>query len=135
MNIYICMCVSVAVDVRSRSTYIFISSMEQIYHLIKGKRAGMLAVPELSLLLSGSALVEGNVENLEGNPCYVPMGTLVAGCVCWMRQHGHGAQTGFMLLHCALCSPSPASFRGISTFACAGEVWGFWVGAWQSNSS
>lgn len=31
----------------------FVSGTEQIYHLIKGKRAGVLAVPELSLLVPG----------------------------------------------------------------------------------
>lgn len=53
----------------------FVSSMEQIYHLIKGKPAGMLAVPELSLLISGSrpqrALVEGSLGHC------VPTGTFV----------------------------------------------------------
>lgn len=51
----------------------------------------------------------------------------VAGCACWMHQHGLGGTDGLRAPALCLCTPSPAGFRGISSFACicAGEVWGF----------
>lgn len=91
----------------------FISNMEQIYHLIKGKRAGMLAVPELSLLISGSglrcALVEGNLVRR------VPTGTFVwLDVLSAYRQLGHGGTAGLHAPAPRRCFPSPAGFRGIS---------------------
>lgn len=95
------MCVYIAMYARSRNTYIFISSVERIYHLIKGKQAGCARAILAHLWQWSPARFGGRKSVLHAN------GDLgVAGCDCWMHQHGHGGTDG----RCA-CAPhlQPAS--------------------------